>query len=539
MNVPVHMPLLKRKGMGYLIAFLVGFLMVAGDLGLDHFGIPHDEMVYHEAAKRHVRWVKTWGGGQAVTAKTLADHFAWKPAVVIHPTFSRLASGFSWALFFKGLGVSEIVALRLHLAFFYGMGGVGILWFLWSSFGVLTGWVGLLLYFANIRFFGHAHTAQTDLVLSVLWFWATLLLLKAGKQGSHFWVLGAAGMLGLALATKITAVLLGGTLVLWMVMVRGKKAWGPVLTLTLVPMVIFIALNPQTWNPPLVWIQKMVTDLANREQAHSIATLFLGEKYLHRLPWYVPLVHGVITLPVSILFLSLAGACMGGATFFRNVRSSSLAVFRRPWTLLLVSGFSSLAMASLPSVPAHDLERLFLPLQPFLVLFASFGFWTLTRPSMLSKWVRPWPSKAMLPMMLAGLVTLPALVEALRQHPYPLTYFNFLVGGTPGAKGLGLDIAYLKIEANQQMLDALNKNVVKDGSLFTNFLNLDLRQHQKAGRLRKDIVLKNHLSKGDFLLIYARPGWMTPLENRIYQDRPPPLWALRHRDIDLLLLYRW
>ena len=195
-------------------------------------------------------------------------------------------------------------------------------------------------------------------------------------------------------------------------------------------------------------------------------------------------------------------------------------------------------LVSLPSVPAHDLERLFLPLQPFLVIYAGYGFCALLRSRPVVHLGSPGARhRARAPgFLLATLLCLPPLVEAVRQHPFPLTYFNALIGGMRGAEQRGLDIAYLKLEANQSLLDALDRQLPPRASLYANFLYVDLVHHQRAGRLRSDVrVVRDPFA--DFAILYNRRGWMTFFEARLWDTGPPPLWRLTHRGVDLLRLY--
>lgn len=512
---------------------------MASDLGLEHFGIPSDEAFYHQAAQRHIAWLANLGAPGSFSPESLRAHFGWRTDVVVHPTFSRWLSAASWRWFHGALGLDEIVALRLHNAFAYALVALGIASFCARRWGVTLGGVALLIFWSDVRFFGHAHTAMTDLVLSCLWLWAVLLLIRGVEERRRSCVLVAALCSGLALATKLTGLALCALLAAWPLLARGRAAWRSTLLLSVAPFLVFTALNPQTWHQPLGWWIEFLAEFREREAVNFIPTLFLGRRYGHRVPGYVPWVHALLTTPPAILLLSPLAAWRGVIALIRANAAQRARWLRGPWPLLIAAGLLPIALTSLPGVPAHDLERLFLPARPFFVLYAVCGFHAaLCAPAFarLARALPGDPARAGVA-LLAAIVCIPPLVEAARQHPYPLTYFNGLVGGMRGAERRGFDVAYLKLEANRAVLDALNRELPADAALYANFLNLDLTQHQRAGRLRADLRITRDPGAA-FAIVHNRRGWMTFFEARLWDGGSRPVWRLHHRGVDLVRIYR-
>lgn len=102
-----------------LAAGVAGCVLVARDLGVAHFGVPWDEAVYHEGSRLHVRWLlERAGRSGALEPEVMGQLFKRERVGLIHPPFSRLLSGAGWLLLHRGLGVDEVVALRLQLAKF-------------------------------------------------------------------------------------------------------------------------------------------------------------------------------------------------------------------------------------------------------------------------------------------------------------------------------------------------------------------------------------------------------------------------------------
>jgi len=534
-----------------LLALPGSFLLVASDLGLRHYGIPMDEFQYHEASRRHVAWLGQLGEPGAFSEQTLAEHFAWAPESVIHPTFSRWLSGASWALFHGGFGMDEIVALRLHNALAFALLALGIVLFALRRWGPLPALVALLLTWTDVRLFGHAHSGQTDMVLSCTWLWAVLLALDGIHGGSRRALIGAALVAGAALSTKMTGLLLVGLLAAWPLWVHGRRGLRMSALLLLIPPVVFCVLNPQCWHHPVTWTAGWFADMAAREQQTFIPTIFFGEKFVFRAPWYAATVHGLITTPPALLLL----AALAGAASLRELlraKGRRLSVLREPWVLATLAGALPLVACSLPGVPNHDLERLFLPLHPLLILAAAGGFalaagWLARRtsrratPTTAPATVPPTAPLAAPPWLpgaiLATLLLAPTTVAAIRAHPFELTYFNAFIGGTRGAQAAGFDVAYLKLEFNQEVLDAVNRLVEPGGEVFSNYLQLDLRFQQQAGRLRKDIVISPRFPVR-YVLVHARRSWMLPVEEQLMAQTDRAIWTLEHDGVVLIALFR-
>ncbi len=82
-------------------------------------------------------------------------------------------------------------------------------------------------------------------------------------------------------------------------------------------------------------------------------------------------------------------------------------------------------LRALPHTPGHDGVRLFLPAFGVLALLGGLG-----ARYMLDRWGR-WAKAAIAAALLEGIVSIVVMM------PVPLSYFSPLVGGLPGANGLG------------------------------------------------------------------------------------------------------
>jgi len=525
------------------VAALASALLVGLDTGLASYGRPSDEAFYHEAARRHVAWLERWGEPGALSAGTLRAHFGWRPEIVIHPPFSRLLSGASWALFHGALGVEAITAHRLYGAGLLAVLAVLIVGFSARRWGPAFGWAALALLWGNVRLMGHAHVALPDFTLAVLWLAAALAVRRGVLAPRRGALVGGAVLAGLALATKLTGLVLVVGLAAWSTLSLGaagerRRAGGALALLLGVPLGVALLLDPQAWHAPLEGWRETLARFGSREAANFIPSWFLGERYGHRLPAYAPALHALVTAPGGLVLLA-------GVTLARGARQLARASWaeRGRWlcggdALLVGAGLAPLAAASLPAVPAHDLERLFLPTLPFAVLAAVAGLAACARSAALGRAVAALPAALRgraRPAAAAVVCALP-LLELAVQHPYELSYFGRWLGGPAGAERLGFDVAYLKTAANGRVLEALDRELPENATVYANFLNWDLRLHQRDGHLRRDLRIVRDPA-ADFVIIHNRRGWMTEFEAALWNGAHPPRWRLRHRGVDLLRLY--
>jgi hypothetical protein len=197
--------------------------------------------------------------------------------------------------------------------------------------------------------------------------------------------------------------------------------WGVAVVLT------FVALWPALWalGPGEVLDRIVEFTRETGGQPDEVGSFFLGHVGADPGPFYYP---------VSTLFRLSPYATFG-------LLAAAVLVWRLPsemqarvvWLLVFVGGFSLMM-----TLGPKKFDRYLLPILPALVVLASLGWWLLLQR------VRQPIGRLGLSV---GLVTLAILPLALT-YPYPLSYYNPLLGGGPAAQravmignGEGLDQA--------------------------------------------------------------------------------------------------
>lgn len=371
-----------------------------------------------------------------------------------HPPLARLLIGLSHHLLAGELGPGRIacvfgrpasaaafaMAVMLCTVFGCRLGG--------KVCGVCSGLALLLM----PRIFAHAHMASPEVVSAAFCFasfqaaaWAFAPADGAGRTWLRVFPAGV--VLGLALLTKLTAVLVPlGVSAAVLTYYRHRKlaplaAWG------LTGLVVFLAGWPLMWPTAghggfLGAAQRLVEFLSVGVQRATIYTWYFGRQYPAQdapVPWHYALFYFLATVPIA---LQLAGLLMGAPALWRR---------RKDWPcwILLVSIVCILAFFTLP-IDRYDGDRLLLVVFPLWAVAIGLGLtrlWQAAEAHASRRWL-----------LAAGIVLVASQAYGVvHYHPVQLSYYNALVGGLAGADSLGLEATYWGDSLTEDFLDQFAK----------------------------------------------------------------------------------
>ncbi len=291
----------------------------------------------------------------------------------------------------------------------------------WFGFGAALAVLALFTFDPNIL--AHGALVTTDLgtavfiTLAAYGVWRYWTLSDAGQRpgwGRYLWV-GAA--LGLALASKFSAVILLIALpliVLWRLFSGvERRGWRQaLLELTgwlVVGTAVFLLIYRFDWAA-------LQMDFA-LQQAHQLeghSSFLLGQTNIGGWWYYFPVLFVVKTSIPLLLW------CLIGFVFF---------LWRRPWPWaqvwlwLLVGGFAAASLISRVNIG----YRYLLPLLPLLFVWVS------------ALWGSSWERGRGVWRWVIGLSLLLLVVESLWIHPHYLSYFNQIVGGPENGWRVAVD----------------------------------------------------------------------------------------------------
>jgi hypothetical protein len=377
--------------------------------------------------------------------------------------------------------------------------------------------------------------------LMTLWFLCVCAFWR-GREQPVFSVLLAI-LWGMALATKFTAVLIIGPLLLWAVLYRDRSSLRNFILMLLVAPLVAIALNPGWWYDPVAKISAYVTTSLTREDHIPIPTLFFGQALPFRPHWsYAPIITA-LTIPLSTLLLFLIGT--GRLALKTTERSYDLLMFMTIPVFLVI--------VMLPGAPVHDGVRQFIYILPFIAYCVGTGFAALA--GSLARFVSGKALRVCLTAaLLVAAVAYPAL-ETARSHPFELSYYNRLIGGLPGAYRRGMEVTYWYDSITDDMLTVINRKV-PTGALVSAF---PVASHyfkflQEKGKIRSDISfimpdIKASISgsgqkitfspqQPDYLVLVFRFGMFDEFYWRLFRKNTP-IFFVQHEGVPLAALYRW
>ena len=372
------------------------------------------------------------------------------------------------------------------------------------------------------RLYGHAHIASletitnltcTAAVLAVAYWW------NGSAPPSRRVALLTGVVMGLALLTKIQAILIPLPVIAWALWRWRTKAIVPLLVWGVTANVVFFALWPYLWLDPVGHFLEYLGRTTNRS---TINCFYFGVRYADKaVPWHYPFVMFAVTVPVGLHLLGAWGMSSlferqpffaflsGGRKSPDSASDSNVAASPKApltltlspqsrgegtrhsdWLLLACTVFPLIVFA-LPGVAVYDGERLFLTVFPLWAIFVGRGMrnaWSFG-----SQFGFPWIPRSLLMGVMAF-----SLAISTQLHPLHLGYYNELVGGQSGAYRRGLEIDYWGVGITRHLLKeaALDQEYSK-----TMAVGPTLHQFQADEYLRQSPILR------------VRPIKMIPIES--------------------------
>lgn len=330
------------------------------------------------------------------------------------------------------------------------------------------------------RLFGHAHLAALESSLGLI-FTATVLYVAAAfpappppPEGANEtsregvgeppgiarrpppWraVLLGGVLFGLALLTKIQAVLLPAPLLLWALWQYRWQAVPRMLVFGCVGGGVFFLGWPWLWLDPIEHLREYFGGKAVRP---TLYCYYLGRRYADvAVPWHYPFVMFLTTVPVGLHALAVRGLWTG-----RSTRGTTPAPRRDPRGALVAGVvLFVLSFFALPGVTNYDGERLFLvvyPLWGVLIGRGAAAGWSSFAAADWRAWVTP---------ALFVLGVGEGLWGHFRLHPCQLSFYNVLVGGLAGADRLGFERSYWRDSFTRRFLSDVVAAVPRGSTLY-------------------------------------------------------------------------
>jgi hypothetical protein len=478
-------------------------------------GVPRDEGVYFRAAVDYVGWWRMLlERGQDALQQGVIDA-SWGINHE-HPVLMKTLFGVSWWLLHEKWRVLQDASTAWR---FPGMCMAGAGLYVTYLFGARAwsrraGVVAAALLGLMPQPFFHAHLACFDVPITTMWLACIYVHWRGtaarGALATVAWAIAAGVVFGLTLETKHNAWMLPAVLVPHALFVFARSwvrrpwesrrvAWplGLVSMATLGPLV-FYALWPFIWHDTRARLEWYANFHLNHEY-YNIE--FLGRNYFGPpsptayLPFMV-----VATVPTVTVFLFFIGAFdriaagaarLGGWLRARRVAPGGSAepADRRETDLLV---FLAIAVAAgpffLPKTPIFGGTKHWMPAYPMLALLAGRGF-EIVSASMRRALPRLAGARlALAEVVLVASVLAGPLAVTAHAHPFGLSAYVPLVGGTAGGADLGLNRSFWGYTSQDAAAEFLNANAPRGATVFISDTTWDAwARMQEEGRIRPDL----------------------------------------------------
>lgn len=509
----------------------------------DGIGITVDEPVYGAMAQKFTAWLRLFSAGATSPFSHNTLNHYWAPrlgsVIEMQPPLPKIVSSLcamvtqdprsGTALMF-GLLLASI-----YLACYRSIGRGGAL-FAAATLATMP------------RVFGHAHLLTLDVPMAFTAFIATIALSKAvtGPGSRSPWLnprsigplaLGSVA-LGLALCTKANALLIPFAIAIWLVLARVTQSAQPPRLLPAVTrlavsgagaLVVMVLLWCWLWPAP---IERLLEYFSFHLKHYPIGVYYFGQTREHA-PFHYPLIMAAITTPPLTLLMALFGIFLA----IRVWRTAPPLV-----QLSLVSAFVQIGPFLLATTPKYNGVRLFLSAFPFLAVACGYTFmwfihWLKHSLERRTSALRP----AVCSLALGAAMLTPAARDTLGSHPYELSFYNSLVGGTKGAISKGFEGTYWG-DTLMGLTPFINSKV-PDGArilLIPSSYQYLLEFYQQAGMLKRELVFVNNEKAAmttDFVIFQCRQSEFSPLAWKLWRTQAPE-FSIQHNGARLAVIYR-
>lgn len=385
------------------------------------------------------------------------------------------------------------------------------------------------------RVFGHAHLAALEtlvnlscsaVVLYVADRWGTESTTRPAVTLRRDWGTAAVGglLLGMALLTKVQAILLPLPIAVWALISLRRRAVPLVLVWGLTGTAVFFLFWPYLWSAPVAHLQQYLGRTTNRAVLY---TWYFGQVVADReVAWHYPWLMFLATIPMGLQAL---GAC---GLFGPEKRA-----WRSPRELLILTCILfPLVVFSIPGVAVYDGERLFSFVFPLWAVLIGRG----------AEQLRRWALSRVPPRLAA--IGLGAFLAAQGiglwvMAPCWLSYYSLAIGGLPGAAKMGLEISYWGDGVTRTLLAEIARQV-PPGTKVAALPTLHAAQWHEVwtqcpSLKARDVQLVEWDAKAnpqpDYLLLFMRPEYL-PEEFRGPLDETHVLAAVRRQGVVLAVL---
>ncbi|HTQ44979.1 MAG TPA: glycosyltransferase family 39 protein [Polyangiaceae bacterium] len=563
MKLPAALRLPSRVGWrDHVIGALLALVYVAWLIpGARVLGFPRDEGIYFRAGADYFRWWHSLleRGREALQQGAIDGAFNINHE---HPPLMKTLFGASeWLLHEKWRVFADAsTAFRLP-----GMMSAGLAIWVTYLFGARAwsrraGLVAALLFALMPRVFFHAHLACFDVPITAMWILCVYVHWRAQEKRTWGWAVAVGVAYGLCLATKHNAWVLPFVLVPHALFVDRHGIWralrvgrvsipASIVTMATVGPAVLYALWPWIWNDTMGRLQ-FWADFMTHHDYYNIE--FLGKNYFGppSPKSYLP-VMVLATVPTITILLFLAGAIDRIGVGVRRLRAWAMTLAHRDprdtpprdpleTDLLLALSFCGcVSVFFLSKTPIFGGTKHWMPAYPVLALFAGRGFDLVTAAMHRALPALDDTKRRLAETALVACVTVAPLAVTAHSHPFGLSAYVPLVGGTAGGADMGLNRQFWGFTTQTAAAEYLNSKAPRGANVFVNDTTWDAwARMQEEGRVRGDLRVVGAPAEA-MLSLVQHELHMNEVDYDIWiaDGSDAPVYVVTHDDVPIVSIY--
>lgn len=500
------------------------------------FGHSWDEALYLKPSQLAMEWVHRMAAGDKsmLSANEISKHWGERldSRDPVHPEVAPLPKLVIGAglRYLQSKGIEPMTAMRLPIALLFGL-TVGIIFLLASrEYGRIGGFGAALCYAMMPRIFGHAHIAASETLLSFCIVSTVYMFLLGTKRWPLAVFTGV--FFGLAIVTKVTAVLLPLALVLWGQIYRRRDYASNLFAMVFIAPAVALALWPWLWQDGLRKIFSFILFYADHQKT---AVYYMGQVWGYNqgpAPWHYPFVISGYCVPEWILLLFAGGLLRAIAQ-----------LYSRPVPMLFVFlCVLWLGASALPAAPKYDGERLFFPLFVSVALLAGGGFSAIFAYMERVRRSRRLPDSSEVAWAAAvalGVLGLIGIVDLSVSHPNQLNYYNWLAGRPKGAYENGFETSYWGEAINEEVAGYLSRQAKPGQKVQVFALNeVAFDNLRQWGKIPSNVDFSPELPPFDLILLHVRQGFFGKAERALHMGSLKPLQTFSAQGVPRIQVFQ-
>jgi hypothetical protein len=547
MKLPPFLQLPEKIGRkDHLIGFVLAALYVTWLLKTSgSLGFPRDEGFYFRAAMDYSRWFKL-----------LFD----KPGLAIQRANIDAMWGYN-QFRFPGMCMGGIAVWTTYM---FGA----------RAFSRRAGLIAAALFAFMPRVFFNAHLACFDVPVVAMWVLTIYVYWRASQERTLTYAIMAGLVFGLALETKHNAWIIPAVVVTHAIYaerdaIRRQARVGripvpaSIIAMAIIGPLVFYALWPWMWNDTMPRLQEYVNFHVNHEY-YNIE--FLGTNYFQAPSprGYMPvMILGTVPAITLVLFFIGAGhrAIAAGPPLLRWGRGLVASLkkpkegdeeprpvqakgprYRGETDLLLALGFlAAISPWFSPKTPIFGGTKHWMTAYPFLAIFAGHAFDLACKKieALVEKRGDVGLSRRRVGAQLAFAATVLAAPHAItvHSHPFGLSAYTPLVGGTQGAATIGLNRQFWGFTT--QSAAPYFETVPQGSSVYFHDTAWDSwARMQDEKRIRPDLRGAGAQTDADIAMVHHELH-MAGVEQNIWVslDTLVPAYVVEHDGVPIVSIY--